>query len=199
MSGKTLIHALKCLMGAEDADTQTSEKEQMTLSQLAKDKMKVLEIGVFEGHSTKLLAESMSPSGELYAIDPFFKGKLGISYGLWITQRQLHLAEKTNPGINIKLIHDFSCNAAKDKSLTNFDLIFIDGDHSLKSIAQDWSDWSDRLVSKGFIALHDTKVPSYNPGISKLGSFEYFESHIKSDSRFILVDQVDSMSILQKV
>jgi predicted O-methyltransferase YrrM len=199
MSGKTLIHALKCLMGAEDADTQTSEEEQMKLSELAKDKMKVLEIGVFEGHSTRLLAESMSPDGELYGIDPFFKGNLGISYGLWVTRKQVQLAKKTNPRINIKLIRDFSYNAAKDRSLADFDLIFIDGDHSIEGITQDWSDWSDRIVPKGLIALHDTKVPSYNPGVSKLGSFEYFESHIKNDPRFVLVDQVDSMSVLQKV
>jgi predicted O-methyltransferase YrrM len=197
MSAKTLIHTVKYFLGYEAASTQVSESESNILSGLAKNAHKVLEIGVFEGHSTKSLATSMS-SGVLYAVDPFFAGRLGISYGLLVTHQQIRKANKINPHVTIKLIKDFSYNLAKDKSITEFDLIFIDGDHSLEGIKQDYNDWADRIKKGGYLALHDTKVPSYNPNVKNLGSFEYFETVIRFDSRFQLVEQVDSLSILSR-
>ncbi|MDB9347412.1 class I SAM-dependent methyltransferase [Nodularia spumigena] len=198
MIGKTLIHTFKYFLGLENPSTQVSNDEQNMLSSLAKNAKKVLEIGVFEGHSTKSLATSMS-SGVLYAVDPFFTGSLGISYGLLITQQQIRQARRINHNVSINLVRDFSYNLAKDKSITDFDLIFIDGDHSLEGIKQDYADWSDRVKKGGYLALHDTKVPSHNPNVAKLGSFQYFESYIKFDSRFQLVDQIDSLSILKRL
>jgi predicted O-methyltransferase YrrM len=197
MKAKTLIHTIKYFFGMDDADTQTSSREREVLKRLAKNAHKVLEIGVFEGHSTKSLATSMT-SGVLYAVDPFFPGRLGISYGLLLTHQQIRKANKINPHVTVKLIKDFSYNLAKDKSITEFDLIFIDGDHSLEGIKQDYNDWADRIKSGGYLALHDTRVPSYNPNVKNLGSYEYFESVIKYDSRFQLVEQVDSLSILRR-
>jgi hypothetical protein len=116
-----------------------------------------------------------------------------------ITQQQIRQARKINRNVSINLVTDFSYNLAKDKSLTDFDLIFIDGDHSLEGIQRDYIDWADRVKKDGYLALHDTKVPSYNPNVANLGSFKYFESDIKFDSRFKIVDQVDSLSILQRI
>jgi predicted O-methyltransferase YrrM len=198
MFGKTLIHTVKYFLGLEKANTQVSDNERKILGSLAKDAKKVLEIGVFEGHSTKLLATSMI-NGIVWAVDPFFSGRSGISYGLLITQQQIRQAKRINHNVSINLVKDFSYNLAKDKSITDFDLIFIDGDHSLEGIQRDYIDWADRVKKGGYLALHDTKVPSYNPSVAKLGSFKYFESDIKFDSRFKIVDQVDSLSILQRI
>jgi hypothetical protein len=118
MSAKTLIHTVKYFLGYEAASTQVSESESNILSGLAKNAHKVLEIGVFEGHSTKLLAEAMNPSGTLYAVDPFFAGRLGISYGLLVTHQQIRKANKINPHLTIKLIKDFSYNLAKISVIT---------------------------------------------------------------------------------
>jgi predicted O-methyltransferase YrrM len=199
MLGKTFVHTLKYFLGLEDANTQTSSNERELLKALAKDALKILEIGVFEGKSTELLAMSMSSNGTLYAVDPFFTGKLNISYGLWITKQQIRLAKKVKPRLTIKLIRDFSYNLSSDTSLIEFDLIFIDGDHSIEGIKKDYSDWSDRVKKGGYLALHDTRVPDYNPSVANLGSFHYFESYIKFDPRFKLIHQVDSLSVLQKI
>ena len=199
MLGKTLIHTLKYFLGLEESHTQTSQKERDALASLATRANKVLEIGVYEGNATKLLASSMLKTGVLYAVDPFFTGNLGISYGLLITKSQIRRAKKLNNGVTVEVIKDFSYNAASNYSLNNFDLIFIDGDHSIEGIKRDWADWSDRLNQGGFIALHDTRVPDYSPSVAGLGSFQYFESDIKFDLRFKLISQVDSLSILQKL
>ena len=199
MQAKTLIHTVKYFLGIDDADTQTSANERSTLKRLAKNANKVLEIGVFEGHSTKLLAESMSPSGILYAIDPFFAGRLGVSYGELISRSQISKACQQNKGVQVQVLKDFSYTVAqKNKDLCDLDLIFIDGDHSLEGITRDWSDWSNRVKKGGIIALHDTKVPDYNPNVANLGSFQYFESHIKYDERYELIEQIDSLSVLQR-
>jgi hypothetical protein len=198
MFGKTLIHTCKYFLGLEEANTQVSDDERKILGSIAKESKQVLEIGVFEGHTTKLLATSMS-NGVVWAVDPFFGGRLGIKYGLLITQQQIRQARRINPDVSINLVKDFSYNLAQDKSITDFDLIFIDGDHSLEGIQRDYIDWADRVKKDGYLALHDTKVPSYNPNVAKLGSFKYFESDIKFDSRFKIVDQVDSLSILQRI
>ena len=187
MQAKTLIHTIKYFLGIDDADTQTSVNERDTLKRLAKNASKVLEIGVFEGHSTKLLAESMITSGILYAIDPFFAGRLGISYGELISRSQISKACQQNKGVQVQVLKDLShVVAEKNKDLCDFDLIFIDGDHSLEGITRDWQDWSERVKKGGVIALHDTKVPAYNPNVANLGSFQYFESHIKHDQRYEL-------------
>ena len=199
MQGKTLIHTIKYFLGIDDADTQTSLNERDALKRLAKNASKVLEIGVFEGHSTKLLAESMITSGILYAIDPFFAGRLGISYGELISRSQISKACQQNKGVQVQVLKDLShVVAEKNKDLCDFDLIFIDGDHSLEGITRDWQDWSERVKKGGVIALHDTKVPAYNPNVANLGSFQYFESHIKHDQRYELLEQIDSLSVLRR-
>ena len=199
MQAKTLIHTIKYFLGIDDADTQTSVNERDTLKRLAKNASKVLEIGVFEGHSTKLLAESMITSGILYAIDPFFAGRLGISYGELISRSQISKACQQNKGVQVQVLKDLShVVAEKNKDLCDFDLIFIDGDHSLEGITRDWQDWSERVKKGGVIALHDTKVPAYNPNVANLGSFQYFESHIKHDQRYELLEQIDSLSVLRR-
>ena len=76
----------------------------------------------------------------------------------------------------------FSWEAAK-RLEGAFDLIFIDGDHSLEGIKQDWADWSDRVQPDGIVALHDTRVPAHNPHVAQLGSYLFFELHIKADPR----------------
>ena len=199
MQAKTLIHNVKYFLGIDDADTQTSANEREVLKRLAKNASKTLEIGVFEGHSTKLLAESMNPSGILYAIDPFFAGRLGISYGELISRSQISKACQQNKGVRVQILKDFSHVVAyKNTDLCDLDLIFIDGDHSLEGITRDWQDWSERVKKGGIIALHDTKVPDYNPNVANLGSFQYFESHIKYDERYELIEQIDSLSVLQR-
>jgi predicted O-methyltransferase YrrM len=87
---------------------------------------------------------------------------------------------------------------ACDKIDGTFDFVFIDGDHSLDGIRRDWADWSKKVQREGIIALHDTNIPPNESDRSKLGSHKYFQSVIQHDERFRIVEQVDSLSILQR-
>lgn len=191
MTGGTLLHYLLVLTGLEQPQTQTSEAERGMLCNFLTGRRNIVEIGVFEGFTTRLLAENADPGATIYGVDPFFRGRLGISWGekITTTYNRRHIASG-----RIRLIRTLSTEVAKQVP-ARVDFVFIDGDHSLQGITDDWAFWADRLASGGVIALHDTLLV---PGKVELGSHQFFRSHIKHDVRFTIVGQQDSLSILKK-
>ena len=194
--GRNLFHAAACLAGVGEPKTQTSAREREALRKYAAGRKRAVEIGVFEGVTTALIASAMKPGGDarLFAVDPFFKGRLGKSWPELIARRQVRRSGAADVVTFVKELSNDAC----EKLDGEFDFIFIDGDHSLEGITRDWADWSGRIVEGGIIALHDTRVPDYNPAVSMLGSHRYFETHIRHDPRFELLEQVDSLSILRR-
>jgi hypothetical protein len=128
----------------------------------------------------------------LYAIDPFLGGRLGVCWNELIARREMRRLP-----VRIEVIRALSHQAASQIE-GDFDLLFIDGDHSDDGIRRDWSDWSPRIQPGGIVALHDTRASPHNPGVETLGSFRYFESDIRHDPRFRLVRQVDTLSVLER-
>src|SRR6185369_5527342 len=159
--GKTVKHFLRYLLGLESAHTQTSEAERGALVRHAKGRKRLVEIGVYEGFTTAILAQAMAPDGVLHAIDPFLSGRLGICWGKWVARREV---AKAKPSGRVEFVEKFSHQAAPVLK-GDFDFVFIDGDHSLEGIQRDWADWSPRITPAGIMALHDTRVPAHNPGV----------------------------------
>jgi predicted O-methyltransferase YrrM len=156
-----------------------------------------VEIGVYEGASTKLLIAAAAPDAQLHAIDPFLTGRLGICWAKGIARHEIAAGLRKNPKVRVELVERFSQDAAGEIP-GPFDFVFIDADHSLDGIARDWNDWSGKVVAGGIVALHDTRVPAHNPAVAELGSFKYFQSTIRIDPRFEVLEQVDSLSVLQR-
>jgi predicted O-methyltransferase YrrM len=192
--GETLKHLIRYFLGLDSAQSQTTVAEREALSRHAAGRSRVAEIGVFEGLTTALLARAMVPDGVLYAIDPFFPGRLGVCWGRFIALRE---TARVRPRRNIVFVEKTSSEAVADVP-GQLDFLFIDGDHSLEGITRDWTDWSARIAPGGIMALHDTRVPDHNPGVAGLGSHQYFESHIRRDPQYELLEQVDSLSILRR-
>lgn len=193
-SGKSIIHVLSYLLGLEPAETQVTLKERECLKKYSKGKKNLIEIGVFEGATTRTLAAQLDKSARLYAIDPFLTGRLGVCWGRIVAKQEI---KKSSHAQQVSLIEKYSHEALADIPAAP-DFMFIDGDHSLEGIKRDWSDWSSEVSPGGIIALHDTKIPDHNPRIRDLGSYQYFESHIRHDDRYELLCQVDSVSILKR-
>jgi predicted O-methyltransferase YrrM len=119
---------------------------------------------------------------------------LGISYCELIVS---HSLKKNKINNMVKIVKDFSYNAVN--SVPNeLDFIFIDGDHSYEGIKRDWDDWSKKLKIGGIIALHDTNIPEHDPSVGNLGSYKFFNDTIISDTRFTIVETIDSLNILVK-
>lgn len=144
--------------------------------------------------NTKNIAETINESATLYAIDPFFKGKLGVCYSELIAKTELKRSKLLH---KIQFIEKLSFEAINDIP-DELDFIFIDGDHSLEGIQKDWKIFSEKLQQGGIIALHDTSIPSHNPRVANLGSCKYYNEYIKLDDRFNHLETVDSINVLQK-
>jgi predicted O-methyltransferase YrrM len=188
------LHYLRCKFGIDSPNTQTSTRERETIKKYAQGAGTAVEIGVFEGVNTVTIASSINDSGKLYAIDPFFKGRLGICYYEKIAKMNL---KRNKVFSKVQVLPMFSQDAV-DKVPVAPDFIFIDGDHSVEGITRDWHDWSARLKPGGIIALHDTSIPAHDSSVERLGSYQYFESHIKHDGRFTIVETTDSLNVLRK-
>lgn len=197
MIGQTFIHRTRHWLGMDRAASQLTDLERQCLSRHASGRRRMVEIGVFEGASTRLLVEVAGPDAEIFGIDPFIPGRMGVCWAKAIALDEIRRAGRAKPGVRVALVEKFSHDAAQHLTGT-FDFIFVDGDHSLEGIRRDWSDWSGRVQPGGVIALHDTRVPPHNPGVAALGSCQFFESTIRFDERFTLVEQADSLSVLQR-
>lgn len=194
MIGKSVIHYGRVLAGLDQPQTQTTVAEREVLASFLPGAKRIVEIGVFEGFTTRLLAERADPGAVIYGVDPFFSGRLGISWGERIARSYNH--EHLTSG-KVRFVAKLSTEVAEDVP-SPVDLVFIDGDHSLDGIKADWAFWKERLTPGGIIALHDTLLTSDKPLGYTLGSIEYFREHICQDPRFEIVRQRDSLSVLRK-
>jgi predicted O-methyltransferase YrrM len=194
MIGNALLHYIGCYLGFSKPHSQSTRDEQDIIARYATGSKCAVEIGVYEGVNTINIASRIDSNGMLYAIDPFFKGKLGICYYERIAKNAV---EKNKLSHKIKFIPQLSSVAAQSVPF-GIDFIFIDGEHSVEGIKKDWELYSQKVIAGGVMLLHDTRVPAHDPGVSELGSYKYFESVIKADPRFEIIDSVDSLTVLRK-
>ncbi len=194
MGGKTLLHCIKALLHFEEGHSQTTGAERAMIGRFAAGAKRAVEIGVLEGVTTCVIASSIADGGRLFAVDPFFPGRLGVCYGKWIARS---LVRRQGLSERVEFCQMLSWEAANHLS-GSFDFLFLDGDHRLEAIERDWKDWSPRIDPGGCIALHDTSVPAHNPSIATFGSCQYFKTTIRKDPRFEHVGGVDSLNVLQR-
>ncbi len=189
MRGHHFAHWVKYHLGLDPAATQTTPAEREAIRCHSKGCRSIVEIGVFEGVTSLILRESMSPVGTLYCVDPFPKGALGFSYDLSISQREIG---KSNKG-SVEFLCKFS-HAAVQGWNKPIDFIFIDGDHSDSGVRTDWQDWSPHIIPGGYAAFHDSvsATDSWGPPALVREIHEYCRD-------FELTCQVDSLSILKRV
>ena len=89
------LHFLFWKMGLAPADTQTTEAERAALARYAKDTRRLVEIGVWHGVTTTILRRVMAADGILFAVDPFFPGRLGFSVQKLIAHGEVRLQNIT--------------------------------------------------------------------------------------------------------
>src|SRR5262245_42499050 len=145
MIGRSFTHFVRYFLGLDAAHTQTTVKERDLLVRLVQNKTCLVELGVYEGFTTGVIARAMRSDALLFAVDPFLSGRLGICWGKWIAHRE---AYKSAGSKKVVFLQQYSHEAA-----ANFvhqpDFVFIDGDHSLEGIRRDWSGWSSKLSAQG--------------------------------------------------
>lgn len=194
MIGESALHFLAVRVGLQEPATQTSPAERKVLAKWLKGAKTIVEIGVFEGFTTRVLAENADEGATIYGIDPFFTGRLGICWGERISE---HVVARHLASGRVVFVKELSTQTG-DSIPHEVDFVFVDGDHSLEGITADWEHWSKRVRTGGIIALHDSLLTPDKPEGYTLGSIEYFENQIRHDPAFEILEQQDSLSILRK-
>lgn len=192
MFGKSLLHTVNVLIGRDQPYTQTTPEERAELVRHLPGAKTIVEIGVYEGATTALLAQRSDGDAVIYGIDPMFPGRLGICWGEVVASHVTRRARSAGRVIFVKrLSHD-----AADQVTGKVDFMFIDGDHSLAGIRRDWEVWAPRIRSGGIMALHDSFPAPNSP--PTLGSQNFYADVIANDSRFALIAQRDSLAVLRR-
>jgi predicted O-methyltransferase YrrM len=136
-----------------------TEGEATLFGELAAGCRQVVEIGVYEGSSTLVLAQHLPPDAVLHLIDPFmddaglFAGWRGSS---WATRRVVDRAVRRYGGPTLRWHVERSQDAGRRWS-TPVDLVFIDGDHSQEASREDWDLFSPWVEPGGVVVFHDAR------------------------------------------
>ena len=163
---RTLLHYLAVAAGAAEPSTQVTPDELAALRGLARTAKTIVEIGTFEGRTAADMAAITS--GEVFSIDIYKRGRLGICYGEQIAK----LTRNRRKLGNLHLLKGSSHDVARTFE-SEIDLVFVDADHSYNGAKQDWDDWTPKLRRGGFIALHDSRIAPSSP--HRLGSMQFYE------------------------
>lgn len=141
---------------------------------------RVLEIGSFKGETTRVLSESVAPfDGVVVAIDPMQWASEAVRNGIlrhtsvlrdWLLKaekwlplssyerafwREVKAAGHDNVRLFRRLSDDPALIADTDPVLAQFDLVFVDGDHSYEGALSDLSNWATRVRAGGTVIVHD--------------------------------------------
>ena len=189
------LHYLLYRLGLATAETQTTQAERDCIARHAAGKRTAVEVGVWHGVTTCRIACALQESGVLYAVDNYLPGRFGFNY-----QQQIALRETRCHGDKVQFVVAGSEAAAtrlRKEIGATLEFVFLDGDHSYRGIETDWRCWSGLLVSGGIIALHDSRsTPELNLGDT--GTVIFMGEVIRQDSRFELIEEVDSLSVLRR-
>jgi hypothetical protein len=123
-------------------------------------------------------------------IDRHSPGRLLVSFERLTAQREL----ARHPRGRAVLLRQWSREAARHWTLP-LDFLFIDGDHSWAGLDGDWRDWTPHVVRGGVVALHDSRAM---PGRDVLDSVRFTTEVAVKDTRFAVVDTVDSLTVLER-
>lgn len=175
-------------MGVDSADSQVTDRELAMLQRYSRGAKIICEIGCYEGRTSVALARNTA--GQVYSIDPFFRGRLGICYSEWVAK----LNRLRNSAENLVYVKGLSNDVAKTFDFP-IDFLFIDADHSYEAIKADWEKWLPKVKKGGYIALHDAKLAECSP--QQLGSMRFYSEDIPKFSAVMECDGVDSLAIFR--
>lgn len=192
------VEFLKYLAGMREATTSLTANETRLLQQLAGGRSSVAEIGVYEGATSRAIAQVMCADGRLYLIDPFVRATrmerwLGFSAARYIASRSV----AGHKGM-VQFVESTSLEAAAALRLHRpAELIFIDADHAYEAVRADFAAWSAHLDPAGRIALHDSRICAPRPDLGPdAGPVRLVNDLLAGNhGRWRLVDAADSLSV----
>ena len=121
------------------------------LSEFAeKAKLGIIEIGVLNGETTNLISQVAKVS--IFGIDPLIPDSMNPE--LIGSASQIRENMKKYPH-GFYFFQRYSHDMAA-RWTVEFDMIFVDGDHTYKGVKQDYEDWWPKLEVGGIMLFHDS-------------------------------------------
>lgn len=127
-----------------------------------------VEIGTGRGESAYLILDQCPKVKKLVTIDPFLEYK---DWNSVVTQdyqnRFKAIAEKNFAqfGSRVEMIFKTAHEVVDTFLDRSLDFVYIDGDHSHKSVLQDLIDYYPKLREGGIIAIHDSNLESVKQAV----------------------------------
>jgi cephalosporin hydroxylase len=125
-----------------------------------------LEIGTHTGGSFFVFCQMCSPSATVVSMDLILQNDV---YGRTPRYREFVVKRMAQPSQNYKRIlgdsHDAATFAKLEKILEGkkLDCLFIDGDHSYKSVSRDFEMYAPLVRSSGLVGFHDIMAAAHDP------------------------------------
>jgi predicted O-methyltransferase YrrM len=192
----TILHYALWRLRFAEATTQTTRAERDAIARHASGRRRLVEVGVWHGVTTKRLRAAMPPDAELWAIDPYVRGRLGVSFPELIARFEVSTVENGS----VRWVRATGAEAAaqfRRETGAGADFVFIDGDHTFEGIRTDWEAWSELVAPGGVVCLHDSRS-SPERQIDEAGSVRYTQTVILKDQRFRRIDEVGSLTVMER-
>jgi predicted O-methyltransferase YrrM len=195
---------LKRINGFRNLDGWLTDDEAVGLYRVARKlpgNAIIVEIGSWQGKSTYCLAKGLG-SGKVHVIDPFnADGGLDTNSEKIYKEKKgehdlLEQFKQNMKSLNVEtniIIHQGYSYQFNDE-FNKIDLLFIDGDHSIKGCQLDFDLYSPKIIKGGFIAFHD-----FYETRDKLGPTYVIKNSLLHSTHFEFYAQFDSLWIAKKI
>ena len=188
-----VLHYVRYCLGLDEARTQTTPAERALFRELAAGARIIVEIGAFEGVSTRAMRDAMPHDAHLYAVDPFIANRYGFCLQQAIFRREVGRSANGH----VILLRQFSHEAIVSWR-EPIDLLFIDADHSFEAVTRDFRDWGRHVRPGGVILLHDSQQSPAKPVPTSCGPYRLVHEVVPHETGFRVTRAVDSTTVVMR-
>ena len=188
-----VLHYMLYRLGLDEARTQTTPAERALFRELAAGARTIVEIGAFEGVSTRAMRDAMPRDAHLYAVDPFSANRYGFCLQQAIFRREVGRSANGH----VILLRQFSHEAIVSWR-EPIDLLFIDADHSFEAVTRDFRDWGRHVRPGGVILLHDSQQSPAKPVPTSCGPYRLVHEVVPHETGFRVTRAVDSTTVVMR-
>jgi hypothetical protein len=151
---------------------------------------------VAEGRGTSLLRRAMAPDGELYAVDPFPPGRLGISAPRLIARLEVRRAG-TARVTWLETTADAAADILEQRS-ERVDFVFSDACFDYDVLDALWARWR-RLIDPGGIYVQSTSRPVGGRSDETHDTVRWTNEVLLNDPEFERVDAVGTFTVMRRL
>jgi predicted O-methyltransferase YrrM len=186
-----VLHYMLYRLGLDEARTQTTPAERALLRELAAGARTIVEIGAFEGASTRAMREAMPWDAHLYAVDPFIANRYGFCVQHAIFRRETSCSANGRVTLMRQFSHEAIASWRKP-----IDLLFLDGDHSFEGVTGDFREWGRHVRLGGVILVHTSQQSPAKPVPTSCGPYRLVHEIVPHETEFRVVRAVDSTTVV---